>query len=230
MKKYAIIVAGGSGTRMGGDIPKQFMNIGGRTILVRTVEAFLSAFNGDIDIVLVLPEAHVDMWRECCARDNFDADSVKIAFGGQTRFHSVKNGLTLVKSLSCGNDDALIGIHDGVRPLVSNETIIEAYSTAEAKGTAIPVIDSVDSIRSIGCDGESKAEDRSKFKLVQTPQTFRLSVISSAYDLEYKDTFTDDASVVEANGVKITLSKGNRENIKMTTPFDLIVAEALLRQ
>ncbi|MCQ2199265.1 MAG: 2-C-methyl-D-erythritol 4-phosphate cytidylyltransferase [Paludibacteraceae bacterium] len=230
MKKYAIIVAGGSGTRMGGDIPKQFMAIGGRTILVRTVEAFLSAFNGDIDIVLVLPELHVDMWRECCQKDNFDASIVKIAHGGKTRFHSVKNGLTLVKSLASGNDDALIGIHDGVRPLVSSETIVEAYNTAEAKGTAIPVIDSVDSIRSIQGNGGSKAEDRSKFKLVQTPQTFRLSVISSAYDLDYRDTFTDDASVVEANGVNITLSKGNRENVKMTTPFDLVVAEALLRK
>lgn len=230
MKKYAIIVAGGSGTRMGGDIPKQFMAIGGRTILVRTVEAFLSAFNGDIDIVLVLPELHVNMWKECCKRDNFDASIVKIAHGGETRFHSVKNGLTLVKSLINGNDDALIGIHDGVRPLASSETIVEAYNTAEAKGSAIPVIDSVDSIRSIQDNGRSKAEDRSKFKLVQTPQTFRLSVISSAYDLDYRDTFTDDASVVEANGVNITLSKGNRENIKMTTPFDLVVAEALLRK
>ncbi len=217
--KIAIIVAGGKGERMNADIPKQFLEIQGKPILMHTLEVF-NRFDAGIRLILVLPEVQIKYWNELCAKHNFGLKH-QIVAGGQSRFNSVKNGLQAVKS------PAMVAVHDGVRPLVSVETIARCFETAEKFDTAIPVVDLVDSIRQVSENG-SKSVDRNAFKLVQTPQVFDAELLQKAYEQEYTPQFTDDASVVEAFGTKIQLVEGNRENIKITTEFDLKMAESIM--
>ena len=220
MKRYAIIVAGGKGLRMGGELPKQFIPIEGRPVLMRTLDTF-HACDESIQIILVLPRDHQDYWRELCAQYQF-AVPHRIADGGATRFHSVQNGLALVDA-----SEALVAVHDGVRPFVNHEVISRCYAEAEAHGAVVPVIPVVETVRQLTGEG-SVTVDRNAYRLVQTPQTFRATLLRRAYEQPYTDAFTDDASVVEALGEAVTLVDGNRENIKLTTPFDLIVAKALV--
>ena len=216
-----IIVAGGKGLRMGGDIPKQFLPVGGKPILMHTIERFL-AFDAEMQVVLVLPESQQDYWQTLCQQYHFSAPYT-LANGGETRFHSVKNGLALVSPHA-----TLVGVHDGVRPFVSLDTIRAAYDEAARTEAAIPVTDVVETIRHLTGQGHSETVSRSDYRLVQTPQVFSSALLKAAYSQPYTDFFTDDASVVERYGHPVTLVVGNRENIKITTPFDLTVAEALL--
>lgn len=219
MKKYVVIVAGGKGLRMGGDIPKQFLPVKGKPVLMRTLEAF-HAYDAAIRLIVVLPADQQAYWKQLCQKYGFTLPH-RIADGGETRFHSVKNGLALVE------EDALVGVHDGVRPFVSPDVIAECYRSAEEKGAAIPVVDIVETVRRISEDGGSETVPRDRYKLVQTPQVFRASLLKQAYAQPYIPAFTDDASVVEALGHRVELVRGNRENIKLTTPFDLKLAEML---
>jgi 2-C-methyl-D-erythritol 4-phosphate cytidylyltransferase len=218
---YIIIVAGGKGLRMGSDIPKQFLPIGGKPVLMRTLERFRE-YSKDIQIILVLPEAQQDYWHELCQEYHFDVEYT-LANGGQTRFHSVQNGLAKVP------DDAIgvVGVHDGVRPFPSIEMIRNCYTTAREKKAVIPVIPVVETVRHLEGD-QSKTVPRDAYRLVQTPQTFDIQLLKAANRQPYNDGFTDDASVVEAFGYNITLVEGNRENIKITTPYDLKIAEVLI--
>ena len=224
---YVIIVAGGKGLRMGSDIPKQFLPIGGKPVLMRTLERF-RAYSSDLQIILVLPEAQQDYWRQLCEEYHFDVE-YQLANGGQTRFHSVQNGLALVP------DDAegVVGVHDGVRPFPSIEVIRNCYETARTAKAVIPVIPVVETLRHISLTSHplpltSKTVPRDEYRLVQTPQTFDIQLLKAANRQPYNDEFTDDASVVESYGHKITLVEGNRENIKITTPYDITVAEAII--
>lgn len=214
-----IIVAGGKGERMQTSVPKQFIELKNKPVLMHTISVFLS-YNSKINIIVVLPQTQMENWRELCKKHAFTIQHL-VVNGGDTRFESVKNGLRYV-----GNE-GLIAVHDGVRPLVSHHTIKTCFEEAERCGTAIPVVDAVESIRQIDDDG-SCSVDRSKFKLVQTPQVFKAEILQKAYEQVFTPLFTDDAAVVENYGIKINLVKGNRENIKITTPFDLKIAEALL--
>ena len=218
---YVIITAGGKGLRMGSDIPKQFLPIGGRPVLMRTLERF-RAYSADLQIILVLPEAQQDYWRQLCEEYHFDVE-YQLANGGQTRFHSVQNGLALVP------DDAegVVGVHDGVRPFPSIEVIKNCYETARTAKAVIPVIPVVETVRHLEKEG-SVTVPRDEYKLVQTPQTFDIQLLKAANRQPYNDGFTDDASVVESYGHEITLVEGNRENIKITTPYDLKIAEVLI--
>ena len=218
---YIIIVAGGKGLRMGSDIPKQFLPIGGKPVLMRTLERFRE-YSKDIQIILVLPEAQQDYWHELCQEYHFDVEYT-LANGGQTRFHSVQNGLAKVP------DDAIgvVGVHDGVRPFPSIEVIRNCYTTAREKKAVIPVIPVVETVRHLEGD-QSKTVPRDAYRLVQSPQTFDIQLLKAANRQPYNDGFTDDASVVEAFGYNITLVEGNRENIKITTPYDLKIAEVLI--
>ena len=218
MKKYIIIVAGGKGLRMGGDIPKQFLPVCGKPVLMRTLEAF-HAYDASIHIILVLPVSQQDYWKQLCQEYRFEL-SHDIANGGETRFHSVKNGLALVEG------EGLVGVHDGVRPFVSQEVIARCYAEAEAKKAVIPVIGVVETVRHLTDEG-SETVPRDQYKLVQTPQVFDAALLRSAYQQPYVEMFTDDASVVEALGEQVSLVEGNRENIKLTTPFDMKLAELL---
>jgi 2-C-methyl-D-erythritol 4-phosphate cytidylyltransferase len=220
MKRYAIIVAGGKGLRMGGELPKQFIPVEGRPVLMRTLDAF-HACDASIQLILVLPHDHQAYWHELCAQYQF-AVPHRIADGGATRFHSVQSGLSLVDA-----SEALVAVHDGVRPFVSPEVIRRCYAEAEAHGAVVPVIPVVETVRQLVGEG-SKTVARDAYRLVQTPQTFRATLLRRAYEQPYCDAFTDDASVVEALGSAVSLVDGNRENIKLTTPFDLIVAKALV--
>ena len=224
---YIIIVAGGKGLRMGSDIPKQFLPIGGKPVLMRTLERF-RAYSSALQIILVLPEAQQDYWRKLCEEYQFDVE-YQLANGGQTRFHSVQNGLALVP------DDAegVVGVHDGVRPFPSIEVIRNCYETARTAKAVIPVIPVVETVRQLFSNGQqdlrtSKTVPRDEYRLVQTPQTFDIQLLKAANRQPYNDGFTDDASVVESYGHAITLVEGNRENIKITTPYDLKIAEILI--
>ena len=219
---YVIIVAGGKGLRMGSDIPKQFLPIAGKPVLMRTLERF-RAYSSTLQIVLVLPEAQQDYWKQLCKQYDFKVD-YQLANGGQTRFHSVQNGLALVP------DDAegVVGVHDGVRPFPSIDVILNCYDTARTKKAVIPVIPVVETVRLLKSEG-SITVPRDQYRLVQTPQTFDIQLLKAANRQPYNDGFTDDASVVESYGHAITLVEGNRENIKITTPYDIIVAEALCK-
>lgn len=219
MKKYILIVAGGKGLRMGADIPKQFLPIGGKPVLMRTIETFYK-YDSSIDMILVLPVEQQDYWKSLCKEYAFSLPH-RIVNGGNSRFHSVKNGLALVEG------EGLVGVHDGVRPFVSQEVIGRCFSEAEKKKAVIPVIGMVETVRHLLGTG-SETVDRDAYKLVQTPQVFSISLLKEAYKQEYTSEFTDDASVVEAMGASVSLVEGNRENIKLTTPFDLIVANALV--
>jgi 2-C-methyl-D-erythritol 4-phosphate cytidylyltransferase len=218
---YVIIVAGGKGLRMGSDIPKQFLPIGGKPVLMRTLERF-RAYDDALQIILVLPEAQQAYWRELCGQYHFDVE-YRLANGGQTRFHSVQNGLALVPDEAEG----VVGVHDGVRPFPSIEVIRNCYATARTKKAVIPVIPVVETVRHLEGD-KSVTVPRGDYRLVQTPQTFDIQLLKAANRQPYNDGFTDDASVVESYGFEITLVEGNRENIKITTPYDLKIAEVLL--
>ena len=215
MDYYVLIVAGGKGLRMGGDIPKQFLPIGGKPILMRTIEAFRSVL-ADVKIVLVLPADQHDYWQELCRKHDFRSPEL-IANGGATRFHSVSNGLNLLPD----DKDAVVGVHDGVRPFVSAETIRRCFSAAAEGKAVVPVVPVVETLRQILPDGKSLTRPRDEYRLVQTPQTFPLALLKEAYRQPFSEAFTDDASVVEALGKEITMVEGNRENIKITTPSDL---------
>ena len=218
MKKYIIIVAGGKGLRMGGDIPKQFLPVCGKPVLMRTLEAF-HVYDASIHLILVLPVSQQAYWKQLCEEYQFNL-AHEIADGGETRFHSVKNGLALVK------EDGLVGVHDGVRPFVSQEVIARCYDEALSLKAVIPVLGVVETVRHL-TEGGSETVPRDQYKLVQTPQVFDVALLRRAYEQTYTDMFTDDASVVEALGEKVYLVEGNRENIKLTTPFDLKLAELL---
>ena len=240
---YIIIVAGGKGLRMGSDIPKQFLPIGGKPVLMRTLERFRE-YSAELQIILVLPEAQQEYWHQLCKEYHFDVEYT-LANGGQTRFHSVQNGLAKVP------DDAqgVVGVHDGVRPFPSIEVIKNCYETARTKKAVIPVIPVVETVRQlisngqqdlrtndqekscspvVRCQKNSKTVPRDQYRLVQTPQTFDIQLLKAANRQPYNDGFTDDASVVESYGYEITLVEGNRENIKITTPYDLKIAEVLI--
>lgn len=220
MKKYAIIVAGGSGRRMKSDTPKQFLVLNDEPILFHTLRKFHS-FNDSIEIILALPEKDISFWKELCENNSFEIPH-QIVIGGQTRFHTVKNAISLIK------EECLIAVHDGVRPLVTSGTIEKCYNKAEQEGNAIPVINIAESIRETIPNG-SKPVDRNKFFLVQTPQVFKSKILIEAYKQEFDESFTDDASVVEKCSIKINMVEGNKENIKITTPSDLKIAELLLK-
>ena len=232
MKDYVIIVAGGKGLRMGSDIPKQFLPIGGKPVLMRTIERFRE-YSKDLQVILVLPKAQQAYWQELCREYNFKVEYL-LADGGETRFHSVQHGLALIP------DDAegVVGVHDGVRPFPSIEVIARCYETARTAKAVIPVIPIVETVRELG-SGESRIDTlnsqpsktvpRNRYRLVQTPQTFDIQLLKAANRQPYNDGFTDDASVVESYGHPITLVEGNRENIKITTPYDITVAEAIIQ-
>ena len=217
---YVIIVAGGRGLRMGTDIPKQFLPVNGLPVLMHTIRRFVD-FTPPISIILVLPQSQQDYWRGLCRKHHFDID-VSIADGGETRFHSVANGLRLIA------DDArgVVGVHDGVRPFVKRSVIGRCFEAARASGAAIPVVPVVETLRRVGSGG-SVTVPRNDYRLVQTPQAFDISLLKEAYRQPFCESFTDDASVVEAAGHSIMLVDGNRENIKLTTPFDLAIAEKI---
>lgn len=218
---YIIIVAGGKGLRMGSDIPKQFLPVGGKPVLMRTLERFRE-YAEDLQIILVLPKAQQDYWHELCQKYDFKI-KYWLADGGETRFHSVQNGLAKIP------DDAegVVGVHDGVRPFPSIDVIRNCYETARTAKAVIPVIPVVETVRHLQ-GNTSETVPRNDYRLVQTPQTFDIQLLKAANKQPYNDGFTDDASVVEAFGFNITLVEGNRENIKITTPYDLKIAEVLI--
>ena len=219
---YIIIVAGGKGLRMGGEVPKQFLPVGGRPILMRTLERF-RAYSETLQIILVLPKDQHDYWLQLCQEYDFQVD-YQMTDGGTTRFHSVQCGLNLIP------DDAegVVGVHDGVRPFPNIEVIRNCYETAREKKAVIPVIPVVETVRHLSAD-KSQTVPRNDYRLVQTPQTFDIQLLKAANQQPYDDNFTDDASVVESYGHDITLVEGNRENIKITTPYDLKIAEVLIK-
>lgn len=217
--EYAIIVAGGKGTRIKSTVPKQFLTVAGKPVLMHTIQAFLD-YSASISIILVLPEDDVQRWQDLCAEYDFDP-SITIIRGGDTRFQSVRNGLSAVP------DNSLVAIHDGVRPLVSSDIIGASFRLAAVHGTAVAAVRLKESIRMTDQDN-TKAMDRSKFRLIQTPQTFQSKLIRDAYTVREEPSMTDDASVAEHAGHLISLFEGSYENIKITTPEDLPVAEALM--
>lgn len=219
---YAIIVAGGSGSRMKSVLPKQFIAVGGLPVLMHTVSRFYE-FDQRITIILVLPEKDITTWHDLCATYHFTIP-VQVVRGGVTRFDSVKNGLAAIE-----DTNGLVAIHDGVRPFVTLGTIQQSFKLAKEKGSAVAVIPLKDSIRRIDDSGSSSAADRNAFCLVQTPQTFQISLIKRSYQLaEASELFTDDAIVAEKAGYTIHLVEGSYQNIKITTPEDLIWAEAFV--
>ena len=218
-QKSIIISAGGIGKRMGASIPKQFLLLDGRPVLMHTIERFL-AFDATMQIILVLPSNQIYFWKALCVTHEFEV-AIEVVKGGKERFHSVQNGLQVA------NGD-IIGVHDAVRPLVSKEVIERCFIGAEKYDAVIPVMPVIESIRQVG-QVESRAVDRSQFRLVQTPQCFKRNVLLKAYQLKFNSNFTDDASVVEATGVPISMVEGNQENIKITSPLDLKLAELFLK-
>ena len=218
-KRGVIIVAGGSGRRMGGALPKQFMMLDNEPILARSINRMHEALPA-AEIVVVLPEEHVELWKNIAAR--FDVARHKIALGGKERFHSVKNGLAALS-----DEVAIVGIHDAVRPLASKKLIIKLFLEAENNTAVIPVVAPIDSYRIVESDN-SRIIDRSALRMVQTPQVFQAEALRKAYEQPFSSTFTDDASVMEAAGHKVTLVEGERENIKITTPSDMLIAEAII--
>lgn len=219
---YAIIVAGGKGLRMGGDIPKQFLPLNGEPVLMHTIRRFRE-YSNSLGIILVLPKAQHEYWKDLCQKHGFGIEH-SIAEGGETRFHSVRNGLALIPDGTQG----IVGVHDGVRPFPATEVIKRCYDTARTAKAVVPAVPLVDTIRHIGADGSSVTVPRNEYMLVQTPQTFDIGTLKRAYMQAYTDLFTDDASVVEHAGTGITLVEGNRDNIKITTPSDMITATAII--
>lgn len=223
MERFAILVAGGQGLRMGGDVPKQFMLLDGRPVLMRTIDRFREVFP-DIHIIVVLPRGQHDYWRDLCRKHGLEG-ACHTAEGGDTRFHSVLNGL---RAIPQEVSEGLVGVHDGVRPFVSRDTLLACYSEAARSGTAVPVTPVVETLRHILPDGGSVTVPRADYRLVQTPQVFGLGLLRRAYAQPFTPLFTDDASVVEAMGEHITLVEGNRDNIKLTTPADLLLARGIM--
>ncbi len=225
---YVIIVAGGKGLRMGADLPKQFLPIGGKPVLMHTIERF-RAFDDALKIILVLPREQQAYWQQLCQENAFTVDHL-VVDGGATRFHSSWNGLCAIPEESEG----LVGIHDGVRPFPSLDTISRCYEAAAQTGAALPVLPVTDTLRHVL--HSSHTVPRSEYRIVQTPQVFSIPLLRASFNEAFASggasadasAFTDDASVVEACGYSVTLVEGNRENIKLTTPFDLTIAEALL--
>jgi 2-C-methyl-D-erythritol 4-phosphate cytidylyltransferase len=221
MNHYAIIVAGGSGTRMHSAVPKQFLLLNGVPVLMHTINAFHYSDTKPQIIVVLHPDSH-QYWNDLCKEHNFNIPH-QLVSGGETRFHSVKNGISLI-----GDDDAIIAIHDAVRPLVTKEIIDESFDCAEKYGNAIVAIKSRDSVRQIK-NNRSQSLNRDEIYLIQTPQTFQAAQLKKAYLQTYQESFTDDASVVEQTGVNINLVGGSYQNIKITFPEDIAIAEFLLR-
>ncbi len=221
LKKIAVIVAGGTGSRMNNTVPKQFLLLKGKPVLYYTIDTFLKSYE-DMQIILVLPEEHVAAGQEIIDAF-FDYSHITITVGGRTRFHSVQNGLSLIE------EESIVFVHDAVRCLLTVDLIKRCYKTAIENGTAIPVIDCKDSIRLIA-DDHSTALERNNIKLVQTPQTFHSKILLPAFNIDYKEKFTDEATVAEAFGLKVNLIAGEENNIKITRPLDLIVAESLFAQ
>ena len=221
---YMIIVAGGHGTRMGSDIPKQFLKVGGKPILMWTLERF-HEYDKDIHLIVVLPKEQQDYWRQLCKENDFNIPH-DIADGGASRFESSKNGLAMIP------DDAegLVGFHDGVRPFVSLETIGRCIEMAEEEYTAIPVMPVTSTLRHVDPRGGGFNVDRSLYREVQTPQVFDIPLARQAFNQPDRPQFTDDSSVIESLGCKVSLVEGNKENIKITTPFDLVIAEAIIKR
>ncbi|MEZ4903162.1 MAG: 2-C-methyl-D-erythritol 4-phosphate cytidylyltransferase [Spirosomataceae bacterium] len=222
MTKFAIIVAGGSGQRMGKKTPKQFMLIGGKPILIHTLEKFL-AYDEALQIILVLPPNEMKAWYALCDKHEFYPALVTVS-GGNSRFQSVKNGLKRITA-----KEGLVAVHDGVRPFVTADIIDKSFEIAAQKGGAVTSIDLKDSIRKFTSEENNEAVDRSSFRLIQTPQTFRLDWMREAFDVSEKDSFTDCASVMNAVGHPVTLMEGSYQNIKITTPEDLLWAEAFIK-
>ena len=223
MRTIVIIVAGGSGTRFGAELPKQFLDLGGRPILMRTIEAFGENRDGSFDVIVTLPEGQMDLWRELCEKYGFGLTH-RVVPGGETRWHSVKNALD---SIGDAADVDVIAVHDGVRPLAFGDLIDRTLQAARKDGAAIPVVMLNDSVRQV--DGEtSHALDRSTLRAVQTPQAFDARLLLEAYRQPFDPTFTDDASVVERMGHRVTLVDGDPKNLKITRPMDLVLAEYLL--
>ncbi len=221
MRRYAIIVAGGSGSRMKSEIPKQFLPLCGKPVLLHTLEAFESA--GNIGIILVLPASQIRTWDDIVSEKDLPA-SLRVVEGGETRFHSVKNGLDTIPE-----NDALVAVHDGVRPLVTPALISRCYDAASRFGAAVTAVGLKDSIRKLTTGDSSCPADRELFRLVQTPQAFRVSWMKTAFERPYKSSYTDCASVIEDAGYPVQLIEGDYRNIKITTPEDLVVADALMR-
>ena len=219
MKKYAIIVAGGTGSRMGSNLPKQFLPLKDKPVLYYSVKAFLDAYD-DLQIILVLPIAFTDIGQEIIDA-YFENERILLTNGGDTRFDSVKNGLNLVK------EESIIFVHDAVRCLVSVDLIHRCFEVAMRTGSAVPAVPFKDSVRVINGDG-SEAIDRSRLAIIQTPQTFHSKILLPAYEIDYKDKFTDEATVVEAYGLNVSLTEGEETNIKITRPIDLVIAEQFL--
>ncbi|WP_277265472.1 2-C-methyl-D-erythritol 4-phosphate cytidylyltransferase [Prevotella corporis] len=221
---YIIIVAGGKGLRMGSETPKQFLPIGGKPILMRTIERF-KAYDKEMKVIVVLPESQQSYWKELCGEYDFNIEH-QIANGGNTRFESSRNGLAMIPE----GEDGLVGIHDGVRPFVSLQTIARCYDEALKTCAAIPVMPITETLRMIEKNGNSKNVLRSDYRSVQTPQVFNIMMLKMAYAQEFQDSFTDDASVMEQFGCKVSMVEGNCENIKITTPTDMKFAATLLNE
>jgi 2-C-methyl-D-erythritol 4-phosphate cytidylyltransferase len=219
MKKIVLIVAGGTGVRMQSSVPKQFILLNNLPVLMHTIHAFHS-YDKTMEIKLALPESESETWKQLCKDYHFNINH-SVVSGGETRFHSVKNSLNDIPTPS------LIAVHDGVRPLVNQTTIANCFKMAEEFGTAIPVVPIKESIRKI-IENDSLAEDRTLYRSVQTPQVFHSDILINAYNTEYRESFTDDASVVENAGFKIYITDGNEDNIKITRPIDLLIANVLL--
>ena len=223
MKTVAIIVAGGSGTRFGAELPKQFLELGGKPILMRSIEAFANSGNCPVDVIVTLPSDQMDLWQRLCDRYGFDVPH-RVVPGGETRWHSVKHALD---SMGDVNEVDIIAVHDGVRPMVTADVICRTIAAARRDGAAIPVVALNDSVRQVVGEA-SHALDRSTLRAVQTPQAFDARLLLDAYSLPYQPTFTDDASVVEQLGHPITLVEGDPHNLKITRPMDLALVEYLL--
>lgn len=223
MKTVAIIVAGGSGTRFGAELPKQFLELGGKPILMRSIEAFANSGNCPVDVIVTLPSDQMDLWQRLCDRCGFGVPH-RVVPGGETRWHSVKHALD---SMGDVNEVDIIAVHDGVRPMVTADVICRTIAAARRDGAAIPVVALNDSVRQVVGEA-SHALDRSALRAVQTPQAFDARLLLDAYSLPYQPTFTDDASVVEQLGHPITLVEGDPHNLKITRPMDLALAEYLL--
>jgi 2-C-methyl-D-erythritol 4-phosphate cytidylyltransferase len=220
---YIIIVAGGKGTRMGTDVPKQFLPIGGKPVLMHTIERFHN-YDPALGIIVVLPKDQQATWQSLCEKHGFTVPH-SVADGGATRFESSKNGLSFIPD----SEEGVVGFHDGVRPFVSNEVIDNCYETAREEYSAVPVVPVTDTLRHVDSrTTRTFTVDRSLFRAVQTPQVFDIGLAKQAFNQPDRKTFTDDASVVESLGVSINTVEGNKENIKITTPFDLKVAEVLI--
>lgn len=219
IRNYALILAGGSGKRMGNEIPKQFVEIAGKPVLIHTLENF-QAYDPQISIILVLPKEQTDFWKNLCGKYHCNIPHT-IVEGGKERFFSVQNGLNAITG------EGIVFIHDGVRPLVSHDTLRRCQVMAETLGNAIPAIPVAESVRYM-TEESSHPVDRTRLRLIQTPQTFRISLIKKAYRQPYSASFTDDASVLEQTGEPVHLTEGNRENIKITWPYDLSQAEQML--